>query len=433
MSNMTVGQYAEVELQDPADTWRHGGVFLLRKPAMRDATVSLDGWTTAVVNGGKAVITCGLSNAKNFGDAFSEARAAANNGLDYMCATGMAHCAIINAEDESLVWWPQRRNGGVVMRATVNQTFAFSFSAHGVVKDAHGNVVAPPAPLTPKIHDAFRFLRMCKTSDDLFDSYRNLFLAFESLLSDIRPRQRRPTSRWRRLLRLKPDNRWETETVWFTEALGEADKLVSLARLTPPDVQNHKKWIREKMYGRERSALMHAKLGHDYLLPQDETRRAELVVSLSRLWDYLKELIAKHLNVTSPAGYLAVAGWAMMADPTLRSAALFVSDDESPVNPLGLPVIAEDSIVVELQSGAPAVISADAFLRTVLGGCDIAELQALDAIRKFGARNETEDGRAMIVSELTGPLRLGDSVTRFELLFGLRNVSASAAPRIFTT
>ena len=31
---------------------------------------------------------------------------------------------------------------------------------------------------------------MYRTSDDLFDTYRNLFLAFESLLSDIRPRQR---------------------------------------------------------------------------------------------------------------------------------------------------------------------------------------------------------------------------------------------------
>ena len=182
-------------LQDPGDTWRHGAVFLLRKPALRDGVVSLDGWTTSVV--GKAAITCGPSSATKFGDTFSAALAAANNGLDFMCATGMANFAIISAADESLVWWPQRRSGGTVMRATIVQTFQSDVRATAVVQDAAGNVVPSPS-VTPEVHHAFRFVRMCGTSDDLFDSYRNLFLAFESLLSDIRPRQKR-SSRWRRL------------------------------------------------------------------------------------------------------------------------------------------------------------------------------------------------------------------------------------------
>ena len=415
---MAVGEYAGVPLQDPADTWRHGAVFLLRKPALCDAVVSLDGWTTSVVDGVKAVITCGPSTVANFSDTFSAALAAANYGLDFICAAGIAPCAIISAADESLVWWPQRRSGGVVMQATIVQTHQFGFSGTAIVKDAAGNWVRA-WPLTPKVHDALRFLRMCRTSDDLFDSYRNLFLAFESLLSDIRPQKK------------NANGTLEGERQWFMDALGEADKLVPLANLTPPGIRNHKKWILRRMYGDERSALMHAKQG-GYLLPQDDTRRADLIASLGKLWDYIRELIWIHLGVKSGGRSLCGPDWVKVADPYLSRHTLFVSDDATPLNPLAESLVAEGSTVVELRPGAPAADPADAMLRTILGSCDAAELQRLDAIRRIGAKTERADGPAVFASELTGPLRRGDSVARLDVLYGMRNVSASAAPCNFS-
>jgi hypothetical protein len=74
------------------------------------------------------------------------------------------------------------------MRCRAIATMGFTFSATGVAKDAAGNVVPSPPLPSAVADDAFRFVRMCRTSDDLYDSYRNLFLAFECLLSDIRPR-----------------------------------------------------------------------------------------------------------------------------------------------------------------------------------------------------------------------------------------------------
>jgi hypothetical protein len=81
------------------------------------------------------------------------------------------------------------------------------------------------------------------------------------------------------------------------DALDLADGLVPLATLTPPGVTNHKRWINRWMYCAERSALMHAKPGQNYLLPHDAADRAELIESLGRLWRYIKELIEKHLQV----------------------------------------------------------------------------------------------------------------------------------------
>jgi hypothetical protein len=103
---VSVGEYAGVPLQDTGDTWRNGAVYLLRKAPRRSESVSLDGWVTSVVEGTKAVITCGQSTATSLDETFDEALTAANRGLDYLSATRAADCAIRDAHDECIVWWP---------------------------------------------------------------------------------------------------------------------------------------------------------------------------------------------------------------------------------------------------------------------------------------------------------------------------------------
>jgi hypothetical protein len=276
------------------------------------------------------------------------------------------------------------------MRARVITTHPVIVSATGTVTDAGGNVVPFLPPPTPMVHDAFRFIRMCRTSDDLYDSYRNLFLAFECLLSDIRPPQQITTRRGWGWLRWGPAiTKWEGERQWFRAALTAANNLVPLARLTPPgDQTNHVKWVMKHVYDRECSALMHAKQnrGRDYLLPQDHARRADLTTSLGRLWGYLRELIKEHLDVTSPSGGLFAPGWAMFADPVLSTMEAFVSDDASELHPQPDHLLPEGATVVEVPTAAPASDPADVMLRTILGGRDAADLQTLDAIRKIGAK-----------------------------------------------
>jgi hypothetical protein len=141
------------------------------------------------VQGAKAVVTFGPSTVTDHGTTFAEAVVAANDGLDYMSATGKTHSAIDGPTDDSIVWWPDGVSGRALMRITSVITSGFNMTATAVVTDPAGNVVQPPAPPAPIVHDVLRFMRMCKTSDDLYDAYRNLFLAFECLLSSIRAPQ----------------------------------------------------------------------------------------------------------------------------------------------------------------------------------------------------------------------------------------------------
>ncbi len=55
--------------------------------------------------------------------------------------------------------------------------------------DADGNLV-PPVPTPPLAwHESLRYFRLSQTTDDLFDAYRNAYLALESILSSIAPQR----------------------------------------------------------------------------------------------------------------------------------------------------------------------------------------------------------------------------------------------------
>jgi hypothetical protein len=442
---MTVGEYAETPLQDPGDTWRHGAVFLLRKASPFTESVSVNGWTTTVVGGVRAVITRGPLKARKFDATFDTALEMANKGLDLMCVQGLADCAIRAASEDCLVWWPDPPARGVVMRANIVPTNPIDIRTRGVTPpDAGGNAVpsppppTPPTPPTPMIDDTYRFIRMCRTSDDLYDSYRNLFLAFECLLSDIRPPQRVARRRCFGLRRPGPNGPWEPDKRWFMDALSKAGKLVSLASLTPPEIQkNHEKWVYKHMYQAERCALMHAKRGRDeeYLLPQGGVNRDQLIDSLARLSSYIRKLIDAHphLGVRYRGGYLTDAARRLGAQAVVGGHVVVVSDDAGPVNPQGVNPISEAAAIVKLQSGAPTEDPDDPGFWTVLAHCDVADLNTLTAIRKFGLKPISGDGPACVGSELFGPLSPGSSVVRLEVLYGRRVVNRSDPPSVFSS
>lgn len=381
--------------------------------------MNLDGWTTRVVASTNRVVTHGMPAATSWEEAHSEALRAANNALDYMCMTGACNAAIREDLDDCIVWWPNAA-GNVTMRArsVITQQIHFGPLVFEV-RDAAGNLRPSPTPPTPAVHDAFRLIRMALTSRYLYDSYRNMFLALESLLSDIRPQQ------------LKPDGRpAESERVWFTDAMKLADALVSVASLAPPGTADPIDWVYTNIYGAQRSALMHAKPGR-FLLPQDDASRDQLRASLISLWEYVRDLVEKHLGVRRGGGTLSKWAWDLGADAIFDASTLFVSDDLTPVRQAGgAGRVRAGSTVVRIQSDVR--YTPTPLLRIARGGVDAGQLRGLESIGRMGLRAEGKsgipDGALVVVSELTGPLSLGTSVTRFEVEVGLRNIPAIEVP-----
>jgi hypothetical protein len=156
-----------------------------------------------------------------------------------------------DAPDEYFAWW---RDGGKSVIAVVD-TGTFSFHVPPIsieVRDARGQIV-PPTRVTPQHHIGFRFYRLSQVSDDLYDAFRNMYLAFELLLSAKYPKG------------------VEHEIDWLRASLVASTVDLNLVSLAPAgaDPVTH---IIDKVYLNARLPLFHAKDGRTYFAPVTSNR-----------------------------------------------------------------------------------------------------------------------------------------------------------------
>ncbi len=120
--------------------------------------------------------------------------------------------------------------------------------AKAVVRDSSGTIVEPPEAV-PSHHIGFRYYRLAQTCDDLFDSFRNMYLAFELLLSSSYPKVK------------------EQEIQWLRRALTSSDSDLRLAQLVPRGTGDPVAYVIQTVYENARLPLFHAKDGRTYFTP----------------------------------------------------------------------------------------------------------------------------------------------------------------------
>lgn len=242
---------------------RSGAAFPLAKPATESIIMVVGDWEVEVSKGNQFVLARGGAET-NYEDAVRIALLSAQRGLDGLSITGGTHLVIKSFESEHLVWW--REASDTVIRLTMLADIGIEFTASGEVRDAAGNIVPPPIPrrVTPW-NESFRYFRLSQTTDDLFDAYRNAYLALESVLSQIYPHIK------------------GGEGVWFKEALGVALPRAPTIDFIPQGTSDPVDYLYNELYKNMRSAMSHAKSGRTVLLPQDEGQRTAVTESLQRL------------------------------------------------------------------------------------------------------------------------------------------------------
>lgn len=95
-------------------------------------------------------------------------------------------------------------------------------------------------------------------------------------------------------------------------------------------------------------------------------------------------------------------------------------------------LINPDATVVQLRASTPRVDPDNPRLWWVHAHCDAADVAVLPAIRRVG-HTRRDDGSSEAVSELVGPLILGETVVRLEMDRGLRYVNPTAPPWQFSS
>lgn len=184
--------------------------------------------------------------------------------------------------------------------------------------------------------------RLSQTTDDLFDAYRNAYLALESVLSSIAPQLTNPSGKVT-----------EREGDWFKRALMEADKIVPLASVVPSGTADPARCLFDELYVNMRSAMSHAKSGRRVLLPQDESERRAVTDSLRVLVELFLKLAGAHFGARRSGGGMFAGGFRLMFGPSLDQMKLYVSDDESSFNATDSVPNPAGGLMRELTAAAP--------------------------------------------------------------------------------
>lgn len=128
-------------------------------------------------------------------------------------------------------------------------TLAITFSAQlgnpkVIVRNANGEVIPDPPYVPPQYHPAYRYFRYSQAAQNVFDSYRNMFLALEAILDHLAPKLAT-----------------ETETDWLKRALADAVKLkgLNLNEFAKPTSTTPMENFLGAHYSTVRCAIFHSK------------------------------------------------------------------------------------------------------------------------------------------------------------------------------
>ncbi|HLG85560.1 MAG TPA: methylamine utilization protein MauJ [Bradyrhizobium sp.] len=253
---------------------------LLVKPPKAEREFNYAGATFRVSPKSPFVVCC-FSGAGSHSEVLAKGTELLQEGLDILSMTGGADLATRDANEEYIAWWKEA--GTKVIAVASTATFSFSVGPIELeVRDASGTPV-PPKIVIPQHHLAFRFYRLAQVSDDLFDAYRNMYLAFELLLSARYPKAK------------------EREINWLRKSLTTAANELGLSNLVGVTNPAPIEYLIDALYTNTRLPLFHAKDGRAYFASNtaNQDRRTvasslelltRIVIRMAEAWHHTRRI-----------------------------------------------------------------------------------------------------------------------------------------------
>jgi hypothetical protein len=248
--------------------------------------VDVDGHRVRLI-GSRAVFVSLLTGSYGADDVMPQALEIAQRALDLAAAQGRKLLSFRRVDEQHIVWW--RDGAQTVLRLVVSRPYLVSTSA---------TASASNLPATSTWNPALRFFRLSQLADDVFEAYRNAFLALEAILDAS-----------------VPTGAPSGERAWLEFALTRVPSQHSVdlrGYLINAAGPNPVKQFLDEQYHARRCALFHAKSGRGALLPGVTTDRREVSAALEPLIRLVIDLNRKVLKVVFPAGGMTIDGFAMV-------------------------------------------------------------------------------------------------------------------------
>ncbi|AKB36457.1 hypothetical protein MSSAC_1867 [Methanosarcina siciliae C2J] len=261
-----------------------------------------------------------------------------------------------------------------ILREVSMANLAISTEASAIVKDKDGNVVPQSIKSEYEWLPAFRYYRLSQSTSDLYESYRNLYLSFESVLSQKFP--------------LKKNER---EIDWLRRALSEIKDDINLSECISDENNAPYKnkvdpveYIIENQYKLPRLGLFHSK--KDVILPHALPNPEKLLTEYRRLIKIWYAIVSKYFNTPMGGGGVTDPGFKFLMDKMFDNGFEFqVTDDPTPFKP-------SDSVISPLNHSVISFndveFKKDHALGQVLligrsGGSDLEKIELIHRIGIF--------------------------------------------------
>lgn len=389
-----MASYDGIDLADGA-----AAAFEVSSPRLTDTrTIALGNRAHLTLSSvSQSVIVTGIQG-QSFDEVYAEALSLVARGLDLVHAHHGPPVLIDQDDQPVIVAWPGRV--GQTVRVSAYARPSFRFSATAEVRDPDGRLVTAPKPEVHEWHPSFRYYRLAEASTDLFDSFRNTYLAIESIVSSIVPP------------RPRPDGGSESETSWIERAFREIAQDVDLSQFAPSDSNREPhNAIVDDLYRNFRTAIFHAKTDRPVIAPHDHETREKIIEARARYARLFRTLAERHTRARYVGGGLSIAGWDIALGAIATDLTAFVSEDATSVadEPPGEYKVAPAGGRWLEFADQPTVDASTARQRQIVATALGEELEhGIGAVRRFGV---LRGGVLAMVESLRGALILSPSDT----------------------
>lgn len=389
-----------------------GGAFLLNGAGRAHKSLDVgDGWVVETRPNSRYVLARG-GTAGTYDDALRDSFDAAQRGLDLLCIKGVADHNTVDADGEHIAWWTE--DGGLVLRTVMHNVLCATVSsATVIITDKDGNPVPQLLPPPTPWDASFRYYRLSQLTDDLTDAYRNLWLAFESLLDEIEPFRKGQ----------------EREGQWLERALARADSLVGLTKfVSPGPTGDTVKAAYDIFYLGTRNFIFHAKRSQSSLLPHGSEARGTLAATYRHLLRLYLALVEATMGTSRPSSGIYFPTFLRRIESMGADLVIHATDDDTPFDPDQAAISPGCGHVARLATGhAPEL--AQARMREFLGRAPASALGSLSQLSKVVT---TIGGDVTTVDAIKGRLTLG-GVAFLEAQVGIRLGNANQPKDTFFT
>jgi hypothetical protein len=299
-----------INIADKNSDFTSGAAFLLSKKSRVSESVQIGDNAVVHVQPASNYAVVRFKNATSNDEALSMGQEFIQQGLDLLSISGKDDLTLRDATDEYITSW--KENNTQVLRITSTTTLNFDVPPVRVtVHDKDGNEILSPI-IEPKYNYAFRFFRLSQITDDIYDAYRNMYLAFELLLSSQYPIEKN-----------------EREINWLRRGISNANISLNFKALLPTSTNDPIQEIIQTIYDKARLPLFHAKEGRGFYPPQSSEYRNVIIKAL----DLLTKMVLKMSEAWYDARRLGGGvfhGWVYESmKQILSTAKMLVSDDSS--------------------------------------------------------------------------------------------------------